>query len=58
MTANRRKRAKTYRVMLFFPGGLSRSVFVSGKNRRDAEKHALAKYPSATGVDRHPGLLR
>jgi hypothetical protein len=49
-----KKTQQVYRVTLVFPLGVTRSVFVKGRNRANAEKRALRKYPTATGVDRSP----
>jgi hypothetical protein len=53
MHATRVKR-KVYRVVLVFPYGITRSVFVRDKDRVRAEQHALKKYPSAVRVDYSP----
>lgn len=51
---SKQDRRKVYRVVLAFPLGMSRSVFVKAKNKQQAERRALRKYPAATGVDRSP----
>lgn len=45
---------QVYRVVLRFPPGITRSVFVKERSRAKAEKAALRKYPDATGIDRLP----
>jgi hypothetical protein len=45
---------QVYRVVLRFPPGITRSVFVKERSRAKAEKAALRKYPDAIRVDRSP----
>lgn len=53
MNVTREKR-KVYRVVLVFPFGITRSVFIRDKNRVLAERHALRKYRTALSVDHSP----
>ncbi len=43
-----------YRVNLVFKYNVTRSVFVKGRNREDAEKRARRRYPSAIRTSRSP----
>jgi hypothetical protein len=49
-----RRNSRMYRVVLVFPLGETKSVFVKAKNQRGAERRALRKYPNAIQVDRSP----
>lgn len=50
-------RKLVYRVVLQFGNGLTRSVFIRAKNRAEAERRALYRYPKAIAIDHSPNPL-
>lgn len=47
-----KKAQRPYQITLTFPNGLSRTVPVKASTREVAERRALKRNPSATGVKR------
>ncbi len=50
--ARQKKAAKLYTIVLEYAGGLTRSVQVRAADKDTAERRALKRNPSATGIKR------